>query len=345
MPQATRYNFIDVMKLIAMFFVYSVHYSGMGRYGLYFFLLLVPCFFFCSGFTAFRHESDGIFSFIKLKLQKIVWPYFVFCAISLVLRIFVMQMQLSEILEWLRGALYGSRNSVPVAALWFLPCLFFLSIFYHILQKYIKNKYLLLIVCFAISACVKFVREDPVLPWGIDMAGRFMIYYALGDFAHHMLEKFPIKNWNAIAKSMMLAITFVFAVISYFGFYYGLGYIPSLLGISQPTFFMLAAEQFLYIIVGTWCVVALSMLLQNLPFLCNAGKYTLMFCGLEQVIKTLFPLIFGAVGLTVSDAGGTVMLMQAVITMALCYFLLAKPMQKYMPWVTDFKKAVALIKG
>ncbi len=338
-----RYNWLDVMKLFAMFFVYTVHYSYMGRYGNYFFLLLVPCFFFCAGFTAHRHHGDDVLPFISHKLKRIVWPYITFCAISLFVRVLFFQMSLSEIIGWLRLAAHGGRNTVPVAALWFLPCMFFLCIYYHLLQKLVKNKLLLLAVCFAISACVKFIREEPVWPWGIDMAARFIIYYAIGDFAYHLLSKYPVLNWNKIAKALMLCITALCVFISYFGFYYGLGYIPSLMGIAQPPFYMLAAEQFLYIITGTWCVAALSMLLQNVPALCKAGQCTLIFCGMEQVVKTMLPPFFSAFGLTVSDAGGDVMLMQAVGTLAICYFVFAVPIKKYMPWVINFdcvKKAL-----
>ncbi len=344
MPENKRFYWIDVMKLFAMFFVYTVHYSGMGRYGLYFFLLLVPCFFFCSGFCCYNHEKDSIMHFVKLRLQRVVWPYITFCAISLFLRILIMQMSLSEILDWLRRVAHGGRNMVPVAALWFLPCLFFLSIFYHILQKLIKNKLLLLGVCFAISVTVKFIREDPVAPWGIDMAGRFIIYYAIGDIAHYLFNKYPAKTWNNIAKTLLLCITSLCLFISYFGFYYGLGYIPSLMGITQPTFFMLSAEQFLYILTGMWSVAVLSMLLQNIPALWKIGSCTLYFCGFEQVIKTLLPLAFAAFGLTVSDIGGATMLMQAAITMVICYYVLILPTKNYLGWVVDFKQFAKIFK-
>ncbi len=338
-----RYNFIDVLKIIAMFFVYTVHYSGMGRYGLYFFLLLVPMFFFASGFTAFTHENDDIILFIKTKLARIVWPYIMFTLVSLAVKVLVMQMPLSEIIDFLRRAMYGARNVVPVVALWFLPCLFVMSILYHLLTKLIKNKALLLLVCFAISVAVKLIREDPVWPWGIDMAARFIIYYALGDFFHACISKTPIKTYRKRTKAILLYTVFLCAFVSYFGFYYGLGYIPSLFGISSPPFIFLAAEQFLYILTGLYSLVALSMLLQNIPALYTAGKYTLIFCGVEQIIKTLLPLFFSAFGLTISDAGGAIMLMQAVGTMVAAYYLLVLPISKHMPWLTNFNKAVGIL--
>ncbi len=340
-----RHNFIDVLKIIAMFFVYTVHYSGMGRYGLYFFMLLVPMFFFASGFTAFSHKNDSIVHFIKHKICTIVWPYITFTLLSLALRVLIMQMSLSEIIHFIKQAAYGARNVVPVVALWFLPCLFFMSILYHVLTKLIKNRALLLAICIVISIAVKLIREDPVWPWGIDMAARFIIYYALGDFFNACITKTPLKTCRKRAKILLLYTVFLCAFLSYFGFYYGIGYIPSLFGITNPPFIFLAAEQFLYIITGLYSLVALSILLQNIPALYTAGRYTLIFCGVEQIIKTLLPLFFSAFGLTVSDSGGAVMLMQAVGTLATAYYIMVIPISKYMPWLTNFNSAINILKN
>ncbi len=345
MLDTKHYNFIDIMRLFAMFFVYIVHYPSMGRYGDYFFLLLVPCFFFCSGFTAYRRSEESVKKFVLIKLQRIAWPYISFSAISLFFCIIILQLNLGEIIEWVKNIAYGARNTVPIVALWFLPCLFFLSIIYHVLQKCVKNKLLLLAICFIISASVKFIREEPVWPWGIDMAGRFLVYYAIGDYAHHLLFKYPSDMWKMRTKIMLVLVAFVCAFVSFFGFYYGLGYIPSLYSIIEPTFQILVAEQFLYIISGLVCVLFISVCIQNVTPLCKAGKYTIWLCGLEKIVKLSLPLVLSSFGLTLSMEGGAVMLMQGVITMAVCYFVLAKPLQKYLPGIVDFKYIINVFKS
>ncbi len=344
MQDKNHYNFIDIMRLFAMFFVYVVHYSYMGRYSDYFFLLLVPCFFFCSGFTSYRRSEEGLKQFVLLKLQRVAWPYISFSAISLFFQILFMELPLSGIIEWVKNIAYGARNVVPVVALWFLPCLFVLSILYHILQKAVKNKLLLLALCFVISASVKFIREEPVWPWGIDMAGRFLIYYALGDYVHHLLYKYPPSLWKTRTKIMLVLAVVPCAFVSFFGFYFGIRYIPSLFSIFEPPFYMLAAEQFLYIITGMVCVLFISVCLQNVKPLCEAGKYTMWLCGLEKIVKLSLPFAFSAIGLTLSTEGGQAMLLQGIITMVICYYLFAKPLQKYMPAIVNFKYIINAFK-
>ncbi|MEG1011466.1 MAG: acyltransferase family protein [Ruthenibacterium sp.] len=334
---AHRYDWLDVMKLISIFFVYVVHYEGMGRYGLLFLSLLVPCFFFCSGFTAFRHEKDAVLPFLCSKAQHIVWPYFAFGALSLAVRVLVFALPQGEIIAWIRRFLYGSRAACPVAALWFLPCLFCMAVLYHLLHKLVQNRALLLLLCFALSAAVKLIHEAPVLPWGIDMAGRFLIYYALGDAAHALSAKKPLRAYRLPAKLALLALTLVNGYLLYVHFYFGNGYFASLVGVAQPSYLAVSAEQFLYALSGTWCVAVLAMLLQKLPGAARAGRCTLIFCGVEQVTKTLVPLALSAFGLTVSEAGGPAMLLQAAGMLVVAYYVFARPIASYLPWMTgDF---------
>ena len=335
MKQETqRYGWLDVMKLISIYFVYVVHYEGMGRYGLLFLSALVPCFFFCSGFTVYRHRQDTVVELVRTKAQRIVWPYFVFGGLSLAVRIVVFEMPLGEVLSWGKRFLYASRATVPVAALWFLPCLFCMSLGYHLLQKLLQRQWMLILVCFGVSAAVKLLHEAPILPWGIDMAGRFLIYYALGDAAHTVLASAQSALQKRPWQAAVLLLTAANAVLFYLHFYYGNGYFASLRGVAEPGYAAQSAEQFLFALNSIWCVAVLAMLLQPLPGLRRAGRCTLIFCGVEQVTKTLVPLAFSAFGLQLSEAGGAEMLVQAAGMLFVAYYAFAQPISRWLPWMT-----------
>lgn len=330
---AQRYDWLDAMKLISSFFVYTVHYEGMGRYGLLFLALLVPCFFFCSGYTAHRHENDALVPFVKAKARRILWPYLVFGLCSLALRVLLFELPLGDIITWGKRFAFGSRASVPVAALWFLPCLFCMSVLYHVLRKLLKNRLLLLAVCFAASAAVKLLHEAPTLPWGVDMAVRFQIYYALGDVAHALSERKPLAAYSLPAKLALGAVTAFNLYLLYAHFYFGRGYFFSLVGITEPSYWLQSAEQFVFAVTGTWCVAVLAMALAPLPGVCRAGRYTLIYCGVEQIVKTLTPMLLAAFGLQVSNEGGAVMLLQAAAMLAIAYYAFALPITKHLPWM------------
>ena len=48
-----RYNWLDIMKLIAIWLMYTTHYDGMGRFGILGLYSVLGILFFSSGFTAF----------------------------------------------------------------------------------------------------------------------------------------------------------------------------------------------------------------------------------------------------------------------------------------------------
>lgn len=328
-----RYAWLDVMKLLAMYFVYVVHYSGMGRYGILLLAALVPCFFFASGFTVYRHADDAFLPFLFTRLRRIIWPYFVFGFLSLAVRIFVLEMSMGEIIAWVRSFLYGSRANIPVAALWFLPCLFCMSLLYHVLRRFLRNPWLLLGVCFAISAAVKLIHEAPVLPWGVDMAGRFLIYYALGDVAHTLTEGKTLAALPAWQKCALGVFTLGNIYVLYTHFYFGRGYFASLLGIAELPLWAQYAEQFLLALNALWCVTALAVVLSPIPGLQRAGRYTLVLCGTEQIVKTLVVLAFTGLGFTLPDTGGAAMLLQAAGMLMVAYYAFARPIARYLPWM------------
>ena len=131
-----RYNWLDIMKLIAIWLMYITHYDGMGRFGILGLYSVLGILFFSSGFTAFTRKDHPLPEFIKGKFISIMVPYFAFCFLTLAIRAFMLEMSVGEIIAWTRGILSGVRNQVPLAAMWFLPCLFCMEIYYHVPVSY-----------------------------------------------------------------------------------------------------------------------------------------------------------------------------------------------------------------
>ena len=117
-----RYNWLDIMKLIAIWLMYITHYDGMGRFGILGLYSVLGILFFSSGFTAFTRKDHPLPEFIKGKFISIMVPYFAFCFLTLAIRAFMLEMSVGEIIAWTRGILSGVRNQVPLAAMWFMPC-------------------------------------------------------------------------------------------------------------------------------------------------------------------------------------------------------------------------------
>ncbi len=334
-----RYGWLDVMKLFAIWLIYTTHYDGMGRFGLLGQFSALGILFFASGFTAFTRKDRPWKGFLLEKAQRLLVPYFAFGVLTLAVRVFLFELSIGDMIDWMKRLVWGARNVCPVAAMWFLPCLFFMSIYYQALQKLLKNnRWALLGVSFLISAAVKFIHEGPVLPWGIDMAGRFLIYYALGDFASGLWRAWKQKGTvprPALAAGLVLAgVSFY---IFYINFYYGLGYFPSLFGVQEASFAVLSGITLLYQCSAIVCAACVGLALQRLPLLCRMGQMTLVFCCTEQIVKVVLPLLFAAVGLTLPDSGtqvgGAAMALQAMGMLLAAYYGLAVPLAQHFPWM------------
>ena len=180
--QNRRLNWLDVMKLLCILGVYCNH-SSAGPHYMALFAYINGAFFFCSGYVASRHHARNFLQFARDKFVAIFWPYTTFALLTLAVRSRLTEVDLAD---FIKSFLYGSRSYCCSITFWFLPCLFVMTLYYYGISRAVKNKYGVLALCFALSCAVKILHEAPVLPWGIDMAARYLVYYALGDFlAHH----------------------------------------------------------------------------------------------------------------------------------------------------------------
>lgn len=339
MQGTQRYNWLDVMKLIGIWLMYVTHYDGMGRYGMVGQYTLLGILFFASGFTAFRAEEKTWRNFAKEKFLRLMVPYFVFGVLVLAVRVFLFELTIGEMIQWMKGLLYGARNVCPVAAMWFLPCLFFMELYHETIRRLLKKPALVWICAAVASAAVKLIHEGAVLPWGMDMAARFWIYYAIGDAASLLARSgWLYDNQHKLGWRLTAAVGVALSwYVLYINFYYGLTYFPSLFGVNEPSYFVLSGITFLYECSGIACAFSAALLLQKSKLLCAMGRSTLVLCTTEQLVKILVPPALAAIGLTIPDSGtqvgGNVMAMQAFWMMLASYFVFALPIERYFPWM------------
>ena len=333
MQQKERFGWLDIMKLIGVYFVYLAHTDGMGRFGILAQNTALGILFFASGFSAGRRKDKPLGVFVVEKAKRILIPYFAFSFLALALKAFVLELPQGEIIDIVRRIFRAMRNDVAFPALWFLPCLFLMSIYYQVLMKWIRKKPLLLAASLLISCLVKFTNEGPYLPWGIELAGRFLIYYSLGDCASVCYQKWRQTSTRLWLKILLGGLTLVNFYVFYTDFYFGRGYFPSLFGIEEMSFNLSAVMTFLLEINGIWCAMAVALVLQAVPGLCRAGRHTLAFCGAESIVKLLVPLAFEALGFSLTETGGAAMLLQEVFMMLAAYYLIALPASRYFPWM------------
>src|SRR5689334_13215025 len=87
------------------------------------YLFHMPLFFFLSGVT-FRWTSPG--EALKKRARALLVPYFMMGAIAVLLT--AQSGDLARMIEEFRGVLYGTGHTIRFVPLWFLPCLFLVSV-------------------------------------------------------------------------------------------------------------------------------------------------------------------------------------------------------------------------
>ena len=102
MQQKERFGWLDIMKLIGVYFVYLAHTDGMGRFGILAQNTALGILFFASGFSAGRRKDKPLGAFVVEKAKRILIPYFAFSFLALALKAFVLELPQGEIIDIVR---------------------------------------------------------------------------------------------------------------------------------------------------------------------------------------------------------------------------------------------------
>lgn len=127
-----RIDWIDVLRFLGIFAIYLGHLGNQAGYFYPFvFRYQVPLFFFISGAMEVFTKTDTTFvQYFRKKSKAIVLPYFYFGLVSIVLIFLSGNATVATITKTALQYLLGIRNQLFAPALWFLPCLFVISIFF-----------------------------------------------------------------------------------------------------------------------------------------------------------------------------------------------------------------------
>ena len=146
-----RVRWADILKMAGMLLIYLGHLPVSENIYLFIFAQHVPLFFFAAGFFATMEPKAGsFFAFLWKKVRSLVIPYFLFSILT------ILYMCISGMHAWnhvpgmLLDMVLGIRNQTPAIQLWFLPCLFVISVFFEIAKRIIRSKWFLALIVIAL---------------------------------------------------------------------------------------------------------------------------------------------------------------------------------------------------
>ena len=317
MPEktGTRMAWLDVLKLMAVMFVYIGHRgTSVGRWYDFVWFFEVPLLFFCSGVV--HKDTDSVWPFVRKKACGLLVPYLFFLALQFARIVLTERPSANELLRFLIFGTLGFKQFPYVDFLWFLPALFSLSVVAWLMHRAIRNEPVRLLACLVISCLSGLYLDSRVdLPLSANRALTFLVYYEGGFFLHRVYRgrvrtAFRWGGWIFLAHALVV-------------YRRGTALITGLP--FAPLSYVAGELEVFSLILG---MVYVAKAIQPCTILARAGRETLFLYGNEALVKIVYDYICVMLGLPGAVNGEWIALINTalMIVLVLKWFIpLEKP--------------------
>ena len=302
MENTKRIEWIDTLRFMGIFSIYLSHLAEQAGYFYPFgFRYQTPLFFFLAGAAENLARVDSSFlEHFKKKFKGIMLPYFFFGIISIFIIFIGGAANAGVILETAKQYVLGIRNQLFAPMLWFLPCIFVMSILFYWLKKLVKNRWIIVLIGLALM-----VISETLLPhrpflqpswfWNIDSVLYYFFYYALGYAVFPYVQKLLDSRsvWSHVGFIVSAAIVTFYAM----SFLAGKDLVAVLFRHVPNSGSIIHVTGALLLI---WFSIALAQVLSSIALFQRIGRNTLWLCGSEQIIRHLTPPLFAILGWNLS---------------------------------------------
>lgn len=283
-----RIDWVDALKFLGILAIYFGHYGEAGGLGYGFvFEYHVPLFFMISGFFAVKENKNNYFKFVISKAKKLLIPYYLFAIINILFISINSSTVPSGILDMIKQSISGIRNKLMFApSLWFLPCLFIISILYELLFRIIKNKYYLLLVSLLLYIIAEHFlpnapTQNPSWFFNIDSALTYIIYYAIGTVIFPFLKNFEFNKQKMYIKIIFLLTSVLVLVELVYIYFKKENILDEIFSIKYMSLFYPIFKACIIIYIN----ILVSKIICKVELINTIGKNTLILCGNETIIK------------------------------------------------------------
>ena len=300
-----RVVWADILKWIGMLLIYLGHLPVSDNTYLFIFAQHVPLFFFAAGFFATMEPQENSFwAFLLKKIRSLVLPYAIFSILTIIYFLIVKTRSFSEVPQMLLDTLLGIRNQTPAIQLWFLPCLFVISVFFELLKRIFRVKWILALIALALFAigitCLGHQpTQDPSWPWNVDSAMIYLLYYYLGALLFPVFRDWKYRTKKAGIKALWWICFLISLGYEVYLLFDSVRFAALLRNTLGEIGFMIA--NLISACILLFCMTCLARLLEKIPgvsrFLAYIGRGSLYLNGNEMIFKGLFSLLFGALGI------------------------------------------------
>ena len=327
MEKLERARWADVLKFIGMVLIFWGHLLPVNNFYAAVFTHHVPLFFFISGlFAGLEPKSYSFGKFVVKKVRSLVLPYFVFSLLTIIVFLIFGKLKWSGLGDALLDMLKGIRNQTPAIQLWFLPCLFIISILFELIKRIFKNKYIVSLICVAlfvvgITCLGHEPTQNPMWIWNFDSALVFILHYMIGAWAFPVIDKFKY-NELTLGKKLCFWICFILA-LAFSAFMYIRGDVFAMFFTELLSAPLYESFTVLWALIMIFTAVCFSKMLKNVRIFSYIGEGSLYLCGNEMLLKYLVGFAISALGLkTFIHTTWWASLLYSIILIFICTFTL-----------------------
>ena len=324
-----RLDYIDVLRLLAMYAVYVGHLAQFAEPATTLvYLYHVPLFFLISGAMDRLAPVQGFGRYLNRKIRTILIPCLFFALLSVAVFAVSERLDFDGVLQCLQIVLEGCViNCFFASALWFLTALFVMSLLFYYIKK-LHSPVAILAICLLLHLYAVVWQPSIVESWYWNLGGccKYLLYYALG----YLL--FPWLNHFVTGREKKTRIVFVVAAIlctTYFALLYLGKDALHLLPVPESLSWLKSVVRSL-LLIG--CNVAAAYALRGVASLARAGRDTLYLCGSEFVVS-LCPALMQAIGLDIRLNTPLVALLYAALLLIIAQRWLVPLEKRIVAWM------------
>lgn len=275
----------DILKGLGMILVVLGHTTRDPALMGFIYSFHMPLFFFVSGMLF--HAKKG---FVVKQLRALGIPYLSFCLLSFIywrfLELPFRKVQDVDTVAQFVSIFYptgGGDSYLFNVVMWFLPCLFFASVFFYFLQRWLSNNdIILLLVTLAVVLFNTFIRWR--FPFFIPAALCALPFFVVGNYLQQYASAFESrgikKKWLYVggAVSVLLAYIIWSAPVT----------MDMRLGVYAPCYFVC----FLVALMGIFVAAFVSMEIKENKVIEWIGRNSLIIMCCHEPIKRIILMIF-----------------------------------------------------
>lgn len=289
-----RIEWLDIARAISILSIIMFHSVGGG---IIFYILgafCVPVFFVMSGIV----YNDKDFSVVlRKKIKTLIVPYFIFVGLGLIITMIIPSWRAKfTIKDFVFDMIYADPNGVNVSSVWFLVCLFLVSLACCLILKLNKKiQYGLVVLISIVGFTFSYLYINKAisfrLPLNIDVALVAILFFMIGYWAKDVIKNAvdKITNSSVIIKVIILfVLAVIWIVVSYIN---GQVNFHALMFKNLLLYFISAFSAFAFVFIFS-SILSQTCLKGIFSWI---GKNSLYIMGFQAIAVRLFILLVNGI--------------------------------------------------